>query len=86
MALITSMGYQSKQFAVLYASQGRYMQAELYYGCSLKIMEKSLGLHHPDVPIGLDNLAGLYRTTNRISKAEELELLSAASIQVISSK
>jgi len=48
-------------------------------------MEKSLDLHHPGVPIGLNNLAGLYRATNRISKAEELEL-RAASIQAISSK
>jgi tetratricopeptide (TPR) repeat protein len=59
--------------AGLYATQGRYAQAEPLYKRSLAIKEKALGPHHPDVALSLNNLAGLYRKTDRVKEAEKLE-------------
>ena len=39
---------------------------------ALEIDEKSLGPNHPDVARDLNNLALLYRATNRLSEAEPL--------------
>ena len=39
---------------------------------ALAIDEKSFGPEHPDVPIRLNNLAGLLKATNRLAWAEPL--------------
>lgn len=39
---------------------------------ALEIDEASYGLDHPEVAIGLNNLAGLLRATNRPAEAEPL--------------
>ncbi len=41
------------------------------------IREKSLGPDHPDVASSLENLARLYRATERTREAEELEARAA---------
>jgi hypothetical protein len=40
-------------------------------------MEKSLGSDHPHVATVLDNLADLYRATERAAEAEKLEQRAA---------
>jgi tetratricopeptide (TPR) repeat protein len=59
--------------ATLYFMQGQYAQAELFYKQSLEVIEKALGPDHPDLATTLENLAELFRKTNRISEAELLE-------------
>ena len=59
--------------ALLYNNQGRYAEAEPLYKRSLTILESTLGPDHPQVVLSLDNLASLYRATNRIKMAEMLE-------------
>ena len=54
-------------------TQGHYAQAEPLYKRSLNILESTLGPDHPQVILSLDNLASLYRATNRIKMAEMLE-------------
>jgi tetratricopeptide (TPR) repeat protein len=58
--------------AGLYASQGRYTDAEPLYKRSLAIKEKALGLDHPSTAINLNNLAELYREQGRYAAAEPL--------------
>jgi hypothetical protein len=41
-------------------------------------MEKALGPDHPNVALSLENLAALYRATNRVKEAEVLEKRAAA--------
>ncbi|MFZ5654408.1 MAG: tetratricopeptide repeat protein [Pseudomonadota bacterium] len=41
--------------------------------CALAITEKALDPDHPDVATSLNNLAALYRATNRGKEAEALE-------------
>ncbi|MBA4348538.1 MAG: kinesin [Thermodesulfovibrio sp.] len=53
-------------------SQGRYNEAINYIKMSLDIVEKALGIEHPDVAESLHNLAVLYRLTSRYSEAEPL--------------
>ncbi|MGH8684937.1 MAG: tetratricopeptide repeat protein, partial [Nitrosospira sp.] len=47
--------------------------AEPFYKRALGIFEKTLGPDHPDVKTSLDNLAKLYRATDQITAAEELD-------------
>lgn len=59
--------------AGFYAHQrARYVLAEPLFQRSLSIREKVLGPEHPSTATSLNNLAGLYRTTGRLSKAEPL--------------
>jgi len=44
-----------------------------YYKRSLAIREKALGPNHPDVAQSLENLAELYKATNRPTEAEALK-------------
>ena len=46
--------------------------AEPLYRRALAIDEKSFGPDHPNVAIGLNNLALLFRDTNRLAEAEPL--------------
>jgi hypothetical protein len=40
---------------------------------ALQVAEKALGPDHPNVATSLENLAGLYRATNRVAEAKALE-------------
>ncbi len=63
--LLNQAGYYLKQRA-------RYTEAEPLYRLSLAIGEKALGPDHPNVAGRLNNLAGLFRVTNRLGEAEPL--------------
>jgi tetratricopeptide (TPR) repeat protein len=64
--------------AFLYASQGRYTEAEPLYMRSLAIKEMQLGADHPDVATNLNNLARLYESQGRYGEAEPLYLRALA--------
>jgi tetratricopeptide (TPR) repeat protein len=70
-------GLQS--LALLYRTQGKYAEAEPLYKWVLAIREKALGPDHPCVTDGLslNNLADLYRATDREAEAEKLEKRAA---------
>jgi len=55
---------------------GQYAKAEPLYLRSLAIREAKLGKDHPDVAIGLNNLAGLYGSMGEHAKAEQLQMRS----------
>ncbi|MCK5274990.1 MAG: tetratricopeptide repeat protein, partial [Alphaproteobacteria bacterium] len=57
---------------LLYASMGRYTEAEQHYLRALAIQEKAQGPMHPDVAHVLDLLANLYRDQRRYDEAEPL--------------
>jgi hypothetical protein len=59
---------------ILYASQGKYSEAEPLYLRSLSIWERQLGADHPNVAASLNNLAVLYREQGKSSEAEPLRL------------
>jgi tetratricopeptide (TPR) repeat protein len=56
------------------ANHGRaaYSVARPLFERALAISEKSYGPDHPEVAMGLNNLANLLRDTNRLSEAEPL--------------
>ncbi len=58
---------------MIYYNQGQYVQAEPLYKRALAIWDKALGPNHPTVSACLENLAELYRVTNRDDEAETLE-------------
>lgn len=63
---------------LLYASMGRYTEAEQHYLRALAIQEKAQGPLHPDVAHVLDLLANLYSVTGRYAEAEPLYQRSLA--------
>ena len=58
--------------AVLYASQGKYAEAEPLHQRALAIREKTLGPEHKDVATGLTNLARLYASQGEYAEAAPL--------------
>ena len=56
----------------IYDDAARYKTLEPLYRRALAIHEASVGPEHPDVAIGLNNLAGLLQATNRLGEAEPL--------------
>jgi tetratricopeptide (TPR) repeat protein len=64
-------------FALLYVAQGQYELAEPLFERSLAICEKTLGPDHSGVAAILENMAILYRATEREKEAEELEARAA---------
>ena len=58
--------------AELYASQGRYAEAEPLYKRALAIREKALGPDHPDVGDLAEQPGALYTTQGRYAEAEPL--------------
>lgn len=52
--------------AVLYVDNGRYAEAEPLQLRSLVIWEKALGPEHPELAIGLNNMAKLYVGANAL--------------------
>jgi tetratricopeptide (TPR) repeat protein len=71
-------GRKSQQSAELYRVQGNYSQAEPLYQRSLAILEKVLGIEHPNVSHSLNNLALLYYAHGNYSQAEPLYQRSLA--------
>ena len=61
----------NKQAVQLYR-QGRYQEAIAPAKRALVIREKALGPDHPDVALGLNNLAGLYDDLGDYAGAEPL--------------
>ena len=61
----------NKQVVQLYR-QGRYQEAIAPAKRALVIKEKALGPDHPDVALGLNNLAGLYDDLGDYAGAEPL--------------
>ncbi len=55
-----------------YFQSGSYDKAEPLYKLALSIRERTLGPDHPDTAASLNDLAGLYRTTERYDEAEPL--------------
>lgn len=56
--------------ALLYQSQGRYEEAEVFFIQALGINRKHLGEEHPQVATSLNNLALLYQSQGRYKEAE----------------
>ena len=67
------MATSLNNLALVYQSQGLYAEAEPLYKLSLAIWEKALGPNHPNVALSLENIAALYRATNRAAEADKLE-------------
>jgi len=61
-----------QNLALLYASQGRYAEAEPLYQRSLAIAEKVVEPEHPSMGQCLNNLAELYRAQGKYAEAEPL--------------
>ena len=57
--------------------QGNYDRAAVVAQRALEVAEQNLGPDHPDVANSLNNLADLYRATNRIEEAEKLQQRTA---------
>jgi hypothetical protein len=57
----------------MYLNQGQYTFAEPLFNRSLSIVEKTLGPNHPYSAAVLNNMAKLYRATNRSKEAEAFE-------------
>ena len=62
----------------MYDYHGKYGEAEPLYKRAIIIRVKSLGWKHPQVKTGIENLATLYRETDREAEAEKLEKRAAA--------
>ena len=60
--------------ALLYASQGRYEEAEPLYVEALKMYKRLLGDEHPDVASSLWNLAAMRYQQEQFAEAEALLL------------
>ncbi|EKQ68095.1 Flp pilus assembly protein TadD [Leptolyngbyaceae cyanobacterium JSC-12] len=57
---------------LVYASQGRYAEAEPLYTQALEIRRSQLGPDHPTTASCLNNLAGLYASQGQYAEAEPL--------------
>jgi tetratricopeptide (TPR) repeat protein len=53
--------------------QGQYDRARVLAKKALEVAEQARGPDHPDVALTLENLAELYKATNRLTEAEALE-------------
>ena len=67
-----ALGGLLHNLARLYASLGRYEEAEFITKHEVKVAEAALGPDHPDTALALDSLAGIYTTQARYAEAEEL--------------
>ena len=66
------MGTLNKEVMELYRT-GQYDRAVPVAEKALKVAEQNVGPDHPDVATSLENIAELYRVTNRPAEAEKLE-------------
>jgi len=62
----------ANDLAVVYATAGRNMEAELLFSRALMIGEKGLGADHPGVGATVQNLGILYATQQKYREAEPL--------------
>ncbi|HEU4683230.1 MAG TPA: tetratricopeptide repeat protein, partial [Nitrospira sp.] len=62
----------ANDLAVVYANEGKPLEAELLFARALKIGEKGLGMDHPGVGATVQNLGILYATQQRYQDAEPL--------------
>ena len=62
---------------------GRYKEAEPFHRQALEIRRRVLGEHHPEFADSLNNLAELYRTTNRDAEASRSTGRRSMSIVVV---
>ena len=67
------MATSLNNLAVLYSSQGKYVEAEPLYQRALAIYERVFGAAHPDVARVLGNMAGLYKNMGREEDARRVE-------------
>ncbi len=72
------MATSLNNLALLYATQGKYAEAEPLYQRALGIVEKALGPEHPHVAQSLENYAALLRKTGRDDEAVKLEARARA--------
>ena len=56
---------------------GKYDRAVVVAKKALEVAEENVGLNHPDVATSLNNLAALYRATNRDEDSETLKQRAA---------
>ena len=63
----------ANNLASLHVSQGKYAEAEPLYKRALAIVEKTLGVEHPNVAVILSSYAALLRKMNREAEAVILE-------------
>jgi tetratricopeptide (TPR) repeat protein len=56
---------------------GKYDRAVVVAQKALQVAEENVGPDHPDVDLSLENLAALYRVTQRNKEAEALEMRAA---------
>lgn len=54
-------------------SQGKYDRGLKVAKAALQVAERDVGPNRPSLATSLENLAGLYRVTNRSREAEEVE-------------
>jgi hypothetical protein len=59
--------------ATFYASQRNFVQAEPHFKRSLRILEQTLGLEHPNTIKVMKNYAIMLRMAKHNTRAEELE-------------
>lgn len=62
---------------MVYTAQGKYAAAEPFYERALALAEQIFGPDHPAVAQSRTNLAALYRVTDRVTKADELDQRAA---------
>jgi len=60
------------QISIILETQALYHPAEILIRLALEIEEKANGPEHPNVAVGLNNLAQLLKKTNRLAEAEPL--------------
>ena len=75
------LGASLNDLAMLYATQGKYAEAEPLYNRALAIAEEALGPEDPAVAACLGNLAGLYRTQGKYAEAEPLSNRALAIVE-----
>ena len=64
------MAWPLTNLASVYASQGKYGEAEGLYRRALAIREQALGANHPEVANSLDGLASVYQMQGKYGEAE----------------
>ena len=72
--------------ALLYKTQGRYVEAEPLIKRALEASERVLGKEHPDTLRSVNNLAVLYRTQGRYAEAEPLSKRALAASERVLGK
>jgi tetratricopeptide (TPR) repeat protein len=67
--------------ANLYATQGKYSQAEPLYLRAVAVLEKARGAEHPQTALARVGLADLYQVEGRLVEADSLYLRSVTNLE-----